>query len=280
MKVDSDISVVIRTCNSGGAVRSLLGLLRLSARDEIIVVDSGSTDNTVPLAKAAGARIILNQGVFRYSSALNLGFAAARNPWILSLSAHCLPAGDLLEEYRKAIDLYDARAVMFNGSIVASRKQAQMQLREKPVLLGPDRLLEPKTGGNGNRLYLKSTWKLHPFDESIPRAEDAEWMIWAGRQGYCAVQVSAACVLYRNPGSLKYMFNKGFGDATVCFENGHRPRKISLRSLLIAFLSHTKHYLFLEHSPRLWLGQLFQSFGAFVGSRAGASNGPRTRVKK
>ncbi len=54
--------------------------------DDIVVVDTDSNDNTVALARKAGARVI-NQEWRGYGYARNLGAEKAKNDWIISLDA-------------------------------------------------------------------------------------------------------------------------------------------------------------------------------------------------
>lgn len=58
----------------------------LSACDEVIVVDSGSSDRTVELAQKAGARVI-TQPYLGDGPQKKFGVAYAKNDWILSLDA-------------------------------------------------------------------------------------------------------------------------------------------------------------------------------------------------
>ena len=58
----------------------------LSCCDEVIVVDSGSTDQTCAIARAKGARII-NRPWEGYSSQKNFAAAQAANDWIFSIDA-------------------------------------------------------------------------------------------------------------------------------------------------------------------------------------------------
>lgn len=54
--------------------------------DEILVVDSGSTDQTVAIAKSLGATVIC-QGWLGYAAQKNFAAEQARHDWILSLDA-------------------------------------------------------------------------------------------------------------------------------------------------------------------------------------------------
>ena len=58
----------------------------LSCCDEVIVVDSGSTDQTCAIARAKGARII-GRPWEGYSSQKNFAAAQAANDWIFSIDA-------------------------------------------------------------------------------------------------------------------------------------------------------------------------------------------------
>jgi len=77
-----DISVVMPCLNEeasvGGCVRSALeGIHRTGMRGEVIVSDNGSTDRSVALAEAAGARVV-HQALRGYGNAYLKGFASAR----------------------------------------------------------------------------------------------------------------------------------------------------------------------------------------------------------
>lgn len=55
--------------------------------DEIIVVDSGSTDRTVELARAAGARVFTTADWPGFGPQKNRALAHATQPWVLSIDA-------------------------------------------------------------------------------------------------------------------------------------------------------------------------------------------------
>jgi len=62
-------------------------LKTLDWADEIVVVDSQSQDRTVNIAKNVGAKIISVPSGTDYSTARNLGLAAAKGNWILYIDA-------------------------------------------------------------------------------------------------------------------------------------------------------------------------------------------------
>ena len=55
--------------------------------DELVVVDTGSTDNTADLARAAGARVISYAWRDDFAAAKNCALDAAQGEWILFLDA-------------------------------------------------------------------------------------------------------------------------------------------------------------------------------------------------
>ena len=78
------ISVIIVTKNEAHNIVSCLE--SVSWADEVIVLDSGSSDDTVSLAVAAGVRVIENDWP-GYGPQQNRGIDAATNNWIYSLDA-------------------------------------------------------------------------------------------------------------------------------------------------------------------------------------------------
>jgi glycosyltransferase involved in cell wall biosynthesis len=78
------VTIVIPTLNEGGQIGQAVGAL--SWANEVIVVDGGSNDNTVLLAKAAGARVLIVRGE-TIAAQRNAGIESARNEWILALDA-------------------------------------------------------------------------------------------------------------------------------------------------------------------------------------------------
>lgn len=80
----ASVSVVIPALNEGAQIGDAVNALFWA--DEVIVVDGGSSDDTVAVAEDAGARVISLVGE-TIGAQRNAGIVAARNNWILALDA-------------------------------------------------------------------------------------------------------------------------------------------------------------------------------------------------
>jgi glycosyltransferase involved in cell wall biosynthesis len=100
------LSVVVITLNEEDRLRETLA--RVAWADEIVVVDAGSEDKTVALAREFTDHVLIHpwQG---FAAQKNVGIAHATGDWILSLDAdeHVEPA--LREEITAVLQAPDAR---------------------------------------------------------------------------------------------------------------------------------------------------------------------------
>lgn len=209
------ISVLIRTYDSARTLDDVLRRLPLEENDELIVVDSGSTDPTISLAQSYHARIVLLDRPFNYSAALNRGFEAATNDWVLVISSHSIPQSqNLIETVRNFTRSAPADFVVGYGICHVSALAAsdRHELGNKPAENEFRGLQVSDIGGNGLAVYRKSAWLQHKFNEQVATAEDLEWFLWAQAKGYKAARVAGANAIYRNQGSLAHMFRKGWNE--------------------------------------------------------------------
>src|ERR1019366_2396658 len=77
---------------------------------EIVVVDDGSRDATVELARNAGARVLLNPGNRGKGYSVRHGMLEARGGWTLSTDADLPPPTEELDKLTAAVDRKPARA--------------------------------------------------------------------------------------------------------------------------------------------------------------------------
>ncbi len=95
------VSVTIITLNEAANIEACLASVAWA--DERLVVDSGSTDDTVARARAAGARVIERDWP-GYATQKNFAAEQAAYDWILSVDADERVTDDLAEEVRHVLD--------------------------------------------------------------------------------------------------------------------------------------------------------------------------------
>lgn len=94
------ISVVIITRNEENMIANAIGSVPFAR--EVVVVDSGSTDNTVDVARREGAHVIEAKGG-SFADWRNRGLAAATGDWILYLDADERVTPKLAQEIQDTI---------------------------------------------------------------------------------------------------------------------------------------------------------------------------------
>src|SRR5450631_2486522 len=95
------LSVAMITKNEGDNLERTLASVHWA--DEIVVVDSGSTDNTETIARNAGAKF-LAEGWKGFASQKNSAIARCTSDWILSLDADEAVSPELATEIQAILE--------------------------------------------------------------------------------------------------------------------------------------------------------------------------------
>ena len=90
------LSLTIITKNEEACIRRCIESVPFA--DEVIVVDSGSTDRTVEICRALGARVVVTDDYPGYGPQKNRALDLASGDWILSLDADEWLTPELQEE--------------------------------------------------------------------------------------------------------------------------------------------------------------------------------------
>ena len=199
-------SIIIRAKNEAqyiGATLQRLGEQVGVSDFETIVVDSGSTDDTIAIARQHPVHLIrIPPAAFTYGRALNIGIEVARGDFVVSLSAHSLPADErwrasMLEGFR------DPNVAGVYGRHLPRANATRLELfgmRLSGVMSDkPRRQTRDMMFSNANGAYRRHLALEHPFDEIIPGAEDLAWADWAVRQGW-AVYYEPRAAVYHSHG--------------------------------------------------------------------------------
>ena len=95
------VSVIVITLNEAAHIEACLQSVAWA--DDVVVVDSGSTDGTPALARAKGARVV-ERGWPGYSEQKNFAAAEARHDWVLSVDADERVTPELAAEIKTRLD--------------------------------------------------------------------------------------------------------------------------------------------------------------------------------
>lgn len=95
------VSATIITLNESANIDACLDALAWV--DEILVVDSGSTDGTADQAKARGARVMIRAWPGSYADQKNFAAGEATHDWILSVDADERVTPDLAKEIQQVL---------------------------------------------------------------------------------------------------------------------------------------------------------------------------------
>ena len=192
-------SIVIRALNEAEHLPALFsGLLRQSRQpDEIILVDSGSTDDSVAIAEAHGARIVhIRPEDFSFGRALNVGCEAASGEILIFLSAHVYPLDEKWLENMLSPFSCDEVVSVYGRQTGDHRSHfSEIQLMRQWF---PERSVDSQSHpfcNNANCAVRRSWWERYPYDEQLTGLEDLDWakraMAAGGKLSYCADAIIA-----------------------------------------------------------------------------------------
>jgi rhamnosyltransferase len=205
-------SIVIRAYYEEKYIGRLLeGIRRQTIKDvEIILVDSGSTDRTVPIAESFAARIVrIPSTEFTFGRSLNLGIQAATRELIVIASAHVYPVyPDWLESLLRPFE-DDQIALTYGkqrGPETAKFSEKQIYHQWYPDLSKPHQATA--FCNNANAAIRRSLWEQNPYDETLTGLEDLAWAKWAKEQGYDIAYVAEAEIIHIHHETPQGVFNR------------------------------------------------------------------------
>jgi glycosyltransferase involved in cell wall biosynthesis len=206
------VSAVIRAYNEAAHIGRLLEGLRQQTLtpDEVIVVDSGSTDDTVAIAQAAGCSIVhIAKSEFSFGRALNRGCAAASGDILLFASAHVYPVYNTYLEHIVGAFTRDGVAIAYGRQVGDERTK----FSESRVMLKwfPNQNIWDQGhafSNNANAAVLKSVWEESPYDESLTGLEDLDFARKALARGHKVSYVADAPVVHVHEESWNIIRNR------------------------------------------------------------------------
>jgi rhamnosyltransferase len=209
-------SVVVRAKNKVLTIeRALRGIREQTVQTEVILVDSGSTDGTVELARPYCDQVIsIAPETFTYGHALNLGAQHANGQVVFALSAHCVPSSS--EWLELSLSGYADEDVAGTWGPLTRPDGSPL---EGPAKFGLNDLGNDVTWGFSNHAssWRKRVWEQFPFDEQLVACEDKQWM-WR--------VLSAGFSLYADPRLVVDSSHRRSAGVWSLYNRVHRERLV------------------------------------------------------
>ena len=205
-------SIVIRAYNEAQHLPRLLeGIRQQTVKDvEIILVDSGSTDDTVPIAESYGAQVVrIPSAEFTFGRSLNFGIQAATRELVAIASAHVYPVyPDWLERLLRPFD--DEQVALVYGKqrgMETSKFSEHRIFRQWFPDVDVPRQDSPFCN-NANAAIRRSLWEKHPYDETLTGLEDLAWAKWARDAGYAISYAAHAEIIHIHNETPRGIYNR------------------------------------------------------------------------
>jgi rhamnosyltransferase len=228
---DPLVSIIIRSFNEGWALRETLAALAVQdwKKWELIVIDSGSTDGSVELIRAAAPRHFHQIDNYNPARVLNMGMEFASAEYGIFLNADAAPQGSgwlrplatalknpgTAAVFGRQIPRPDCRAV-FAHDYARCFGETREAVRWEHFF---------SMVSSGLR---KDIWAKRGFLESMQYSEDDEYTRWCLAQGFSVVYCPDSVVMHSHNYSPAQAYKRIFGESrALAAVWRHSPRKVN-----------------------------------------------------
>ena len=284
------ISVVIPVKDGGDGLRRCLdGIVRQRLDDEveIVVIDSGSRDDSIAIARAFGARVheILPER-FNHGGTRNLGASLASGELMVFLSQDAEPQGaDWLRRLSDPLRRDPTIAGVYGRQIPhPDAKPPERFFLE--FLYGPhpklqraatrDELsMQTTLFSNANSVIRRELLERFPFVEDIIMSEDQEWSRRVLLEGYAICYEPSAAVRHSHPYTVRAAFRRFFDSgvsADRSYLAGARPSQAVLYREAARYAREELKYLVRTGNARFVPYACVYELAKFAGLHLGASH--------
>ena len=271
-------SIVIRTLNEAEHLDDLLTLIEQQETNglshEVVLVDSGSTDATLEIARRHGCRITrITREEFSFGRSLNRGCQVAGGDILVFISGHCVPAGrDWLQRLCQPI---------INGEVSYSYGRQigddDSNFSERRIFAKyyPVDSVIPQDGfycNNANSALARSAWEPCPFDEELTGLEDMDSAKRLVQVGHAIGYVADAPVYHHHTETWRSV-RRRFEREAIALQKIMPELHVSgvdmLRYIVASVASDWRSAIRHRQFNRSWLGVIYYRVNQYLGSYKG-----------
>lgn len=233
------VSIIIPTYNGGEVFKKSLAMINSQnfvGEIDLVVIDSGSTDETISVAKNAGATVLtIENKEFHHSRTRNKALASAKFDKIVYLVQDALPVSEKwLSQLCAALDLEEVasvsiRQIPHEDADVSARFEVEFHgnyLGDKPYLkyiespdefsnLSYDDALHLIRHDNVCSIYRRNLLEQYPFPD-VDFAEDMAWAHEMILRGYKILYDPRIVIMHSHNRPPEYRFKRSIVDSIAC----------------------------------------------------------------
>lgn len=247
---DPFVSIIMRSYNEAWALKGTLPAL--NAQDfnswELIVIDSGSTDGSTELIRAAQPAhfVQITPKEYNPSRVMNQGMRLAKSDFGIFLNADATPQGtNWLRPLVNA--LQDPKTAACFGRQIPRPNCQAVFASDYDRCFGPNRESAKwehffSMVSSGLR---RDAWAKRGFREDLQYAEDDEYTRWCKAQGYAVAYVPESVAIHSHNYTPEQAYKRAFGDACAIGKawSGSPGEFNFAKTVLLGWLSDVRHDL-------------------------------------
>lgn len=272
-------SIIIRAFNEEAHIGKLLNGIKqqeTSTDLEVILVDSGSKDNTVRIAESYGAKIVrIRPEEFSFGRALNIGCQQASGDILLFASAHVYPVyTNWIDQMLKPFE--DQKVALTYGRQIGNQfsKYSEQQLFAKWFPAVSNYNQQIPFCNNANTAIRRSLWKELPYDETLTGLEDLHWASEILQRGYRIAYDADATIVHVHEETPRKIFNRYYREA-IAFKRLKPMAQfglwdfayLSVSNLISDYVTAAQERVLWQHIAEIPVFRILQFWGTYQGYR-------------
>ena len=223
-------SIIILTKNAGDGFGKTLKMVFDQKYDdyEVLIIDSGSIDETLEIARKYPAKITsINPEEFHHSGTRNFAASMAQGEYLVFITQDALPLytnwlSSLLSPFSDpdVAGVY-GRQIAYNNANIIEKFFYSYFYPDEGISIShlPENLedfyIDNVFLSDVNSVIRKDVWGKYKFNEDIIMAEDKDWAIQVLRAGYKLIYEPKAVVYHSHEYNLISAFERRFDDAAA-----------------------------------------------------------------